>query len=277
MSKKRLGMASIEVNKKFTSEEEANRYAKNLVSAIRYICMKKADKGWFAQAMVVSSNLMKGVSLLEYQSNGKRGRPKKVLRINERMANVWYKGNYKTDWHLHILIVAKPIYAFRDAIKEYIDKNWGKIAILNDVSKSDTINFEILKVYKKDCNIKIADYFINQSSKVLFCDCNYGKEEKLKYSLKQYHNEYLKVDSAKKRLHHQHRIKPLTEEKFIQKLDKIERKFKIIENYFYNITKDEKDNEEREYMKKVQLSKMAENYNKVQNIHHKRILDNNPF
>jgi hypothetical protein len=235
MAKKKLGMASIEVNKKFASEEEANRYAKNLITAIRYICEKKADKGWFAQAMVVSSNLMKGVSLLEYERTGKIGRPPKVLRIDKRTANDWYKGNYKTDWHLHILIVEKPIYAFRDKIKAYIDKNWGKLLILNEEAV-DSIKFEVLKVYKKDCNIKMADYFINQSSKVLFCDCNYSNEEKLIYSLKQYHNEYLKSYSAKRRLYHQNIINPMSEEKFLQRLNKIENKFKMIEDYFYNIT-----------------------------------------
>lgn len=272
MSKKKLGIASIEVNKKFVSEEEANKYAKRLISYIRYVCKKNANRDWLAQAMVISSNLKKEVSLLEYKSNGKKGRPSKGLRINDRIANDWYKGEYTTDWHLHILIVAKPIYAFRDIIKDYIDKNWINIPTLSNELNDSNINlFGKKKVYKKNCDINIAQYFINQSSKVLFCNCNYGSEENLKYSLKQYHNEYLKKDSALIRLYKKHHLNPMSEERYFKELNKIECKFKDIENYYDEITKEERINEQKEYMNNVRLNKIAENYNKVQNIHRQRI------
>lgn len=277
MAKKKLGIANIEINKKFASGEEANRYAKRLISFIRYNCKKRASKGWLAQAMVVSSDLKKEVSQLRYINSGKRGRPKKELYIYERTANEWYKGNYKTDWHLHILLVSKPSYAFRNLIKDYIDNKWIKIPKVYEKEPFDINDIDKKKVYKKNCNIKMADYFINQGDKILFCDCNFSNEEKLKYSLKDYYREYLKVDGAKRKLYHQNIITPMSEEKFLQRLNKIESKFKMIENYFYNITIEEKIREEKEYMKKVQLSKIAENYNKVQNISRKKKDNNSIF
>lgn len=57
--KKILGFSSIEVNKKFASEEEAYRYAKKLKSFIDYKCKKNANKGWYTQAMIVVSNIKK--------------------------------------------------------------------------------------------------------------------------------------------------------------------------------------------------------------------------
>lgn len=79
MAKKKLGMASIEVNKKFKDREEAYKYAKRLNSFIRYISKKN---GWIAQSMIVSSNLKREVSHLKYVNSGKRGRPSKRLEID---------------------------------------------------------------------------------------------------------------------------------------------------------------------------------------------------
>lgn len=245
MAKKKLGMATIEVNKKFKDVVEAFRYAKRLNSFVRYVCKDNADKGWMAQSMIVVSNLKKDVSRLRYVNSGKRGRPRKRLDINERAAYGWYKGDYKTDYHLHILLVSKPSYAFRNVIKEYIDKNWFDIPNAYDKKRFGK------KVYKKNCNIKMADYFIAQSEEVLFCNCNCGEEEDLKYSLKEYYREYLKVDSGKRRLYAKHRKSPMPEDKYLKELDKIEGKFNAIEKYYYDITKDKDRKEAEVFMKKL--------------------------
>lgn len=248
MAKKKLGMASIEVNKKFKDANEAFKYAKRLNSFIRYTCRKNANKGWRAQSLIVVSNTKKDISQLKYDISGKRGRPRKRLDINEISAYRWYKGDYKTDYHLHILLVSKPSYAFRNVVKEYIDKNW--IDIPNAIEK---MPFDInnKKVYKKNCNIKIADYFISQSEEILFCNCNFGEEEKLEYSLKEYYREYLKVDSAKRRLYRKHRDNPMSEEKYSKALESIEYKFNKIEKDYLDITKEQDDKDNEQFMKKA--------------------------
>ncbi len=58
----------------------------------------------------------------------------------------------------------------------------------------------------------------------------------------------------------------MSEERYSMELEKIESQFKIIEDYFYSITKEQEEKEQKEYMEKVRLSKISENYNKVQNI-----------
>lgn len=268
MAKKTLGIGSIEVNKKFKDREEAYRYMKCLIEHIRYVCKKKANKGWLAQAMVVSSNLKSDVGKLKYDNRGKRGRPPKYIDISENIAYGLYKGDYNTDWHIHILLVSKPSYAFRNEIKKYIDKYWFDVP--NIYEKLDVKK----KVYKKNSNIKIADYFINQCSDVLFCNHNFGEEEKLKYSLKEYYREYLKMINAKKRLYAKHRESPMEEDKYLRLYDKIESKFNAIEKYLYDISKEQDKKNEIDYMKRVQLDKIKDNCNKVQDVSHRIILDN---
>jgi hypothetical protein len=247
MAKKKLGIATIEVNKKFKDVDEAFRYAKRLNSFVRYVCKNNANKGWMAQSMIVVSNMKKDVSRLRYEISGKRGRPKKRFDIDERIAYGWYKGDYRTDYHLHILLVSKPSYAFRNVIKEYIDKNWFDVPNIYDKKRFGK------KVYKKNCNIKMADYFIAQSEKILFCDGNFGEEEKLKYSLKEYYREYLKADSGKRRLYAKHRENPMSEDKYLKALEKIESKSEMIEKYYYDMTKEKDKKEAEAFMKKVQL------------------------
>jgi hypothetical protein len=271
MAKKKLGIASIEVNKKFKDCDEAFKYAKRLIEHIRYMCKKNADKGWMAQAMVVVSNMKKDVSRLRYENSGKRGRPIKRLEVDENIAYKWYKGDYMTDYHLHILLVSKPSYAFRNEIKDYIDKNWIEVPNAYEIESFD-INKK--KVYKKGCNIKIADYFIAQCEKVLFCDCSFGEEEKLKHSLKNYYSEYLKADSAKRRLYAKHRISPMPEDKYLKEYDKIESRFEAINKYYLGMTEEQDNKKAKEYMNIVQLDKIKDNYNKEQNIHHQRVWDN---
>jgi hypothetical protein len=127
MASKKLGVGVIEVNKKFKDRGEAYRYMKCLIEHIRYVCKKNANKGWLAQAMVVSSNLKSDVGKLKYDNRGKRGRSAKYIDISQNIAYGLYKGDYKTDWHIHILIVSKPSYAFRNEIKKYIDKSWFNV------------------------------------------------------------------------------------------------------------------------------------------------------
>ncbi len=264
MAKKKLGMTSIEVNKKFKNAEEAFKYAKRLNTFIRSVCKKNANEGWMAQSMIVVSNMKKDVSRLRYVNSGKRGRPSKRLEVDENIAYKWYKGDYMTDYHLHILLVSKPNYAFRDVIKDYIDKRWFK---KSDIEENESLNSNKKKVYKKDCNINLADYFIAQCEKALFCDCNFGEEEKLKYNLKNYYNESLKVDSQLRKLYANHRDNPMTEEKYLKKLDKIESKLQIIKSYYLDITREQDKLVAKEFMNKVQLEKIRENCNKEQDIY----------
>lgn len=261
MKNRQIGIGTIEINKKFKDLVEASRYAKRLREAIRYICNKNKYQ---ATVMTVVSNLKKDVSTLRYIHNGKRGRPKNELIINELIADKWYKGNYHTDWHIHILIVSKPGYALRNHIKDYIDKNWQDISKIYDKEDFNIRKFDKKKVYKKTCNIKIADYFIDQGAEIRFVSCNFSGEKDFDYSLKDYYKEYMKSYSNKMKLLKKHRKKPMSEEKYFKEIDKIESKFKHIEDYFYSITREQEEKEQREYMKKVQMFKIAENYNKLQ-------------
>lgn len=216
MAKKKLGMASIEIhNMNIETEEEAKNYAKRLKGFINYNCKKKK---WLAQAIIVISNTVGEVCSVRYANNGKRGRPSKELIINKGRDS-YYKGNYNRDWHIHILIVSYPSYAFREDIKAYIDKNWG-----NGIA------------YKENADINIADYFINQSIKVSFCNENYSDEEDLKYTLKQYYYEYLKRDSARRKLFKRNSQKEMTEDKYFRELEKIESKLKLVRDYYFSIT-----------------------------------------
>lgn len=252
MSKSKIGIGTVEAHKKFNSLEEASKYAKRLRHAIDYICKKK---GYQASVMTVVSNMKKGTSDLRYISSGKRGRPK-----NELVANPLYKGNCNTDWHIHILIVSNPSYMLRNLIKDYIDKNWGNIPSDKGNNSSEE------KAYKETCNIKISDYFIDQSSEIRFISCNYSGEKDFDYTLKDYYKEYMKFKNNKQRLTKKNIVKPMSEELYLKQLNKIESPFKDVEDYFYSITEKQDKKDQREYMKKIKLSKISSNCNKVQNI-----------
>lgn len=279
MAKSKLNLSTLDINKKFSSEEEAYLYAKRLKEFIRYTCYKNRSKDYLAQALICVSNLKKDVSNLQYINSGLKGRPKKQLIIYESIANNWYLGNYNTDWHIHILLVSKPSYAFREIIKKYIDKNWINVSNIKDKQDFDINKIKAKKVYKKNCNIKIADYFIQQSSKILFCNYNYGNSKNLDYTLKQYYYEYLKMDSAKRKLYKENANNNLAEDEYLKRYNKIESKFKLIENYFYDVTKEQKEKKEYEFMKQIKYSKIKDNYsdNKVQDIHRDRLWDNSLF
>jgi len=275
MSKRKIGIGTIDINKKFMSEEEASKYAKRLRQYINYICKKNKYQ---ASVITVVSNLKKGVSSLRYIHNGKKGRPRKEIVINDIVANNWYKGNYNTDWHIHVLIVSNPSYALRNCIKEYIDKNW------KDISESD--NYDKKKVYKKSCNIKIADYFINQSAEIRFLNCNYSGKDDFEYSLKDYYKEYMKLYDNRKKLYLRNKNNQLSEDIFLEKLDKIESKFRLIEKYFYDISREDDLIMQKKFMREVQLHKIAENYEKIKNknkvqkdfsIHRERMVEDTGF
>lgn len=277
MSKKKLGIGTIDINKKFKDKEEAMKYAKRLKQFIDDLCKRK---GWQASAIIGISRLKKEVSSIRYEVSGKRGRPKKIVNINNVMANGWYKGDYYVDWHLHIIIVSKPSYAARNAIKAYIDKNWKNIENEHIVKEFDLEDLGKKEVYKKKCNVKMADYFIWQSEEVKFCHCNYSGEEDLKYSLKQYYYEYLKMNSAKIKLIKEHKAKPMSDEKYLKRLEKIESKFIDIRDYFLELSKEDDEKMQKEFMEQVRFSKIAENYNKGQkdfSISRKRKEEDSPF
>ena len=277
MSKKKMSIGTIDINKKFKDQEEASRYAKRLREYIRYICKKY---NYQASVMTVISNTKSDVTSLRYVHNGKRGRPRKQLVVmNTYMANVWYKGNFNTDWHIHILIVSKPSYALRNHIKKYVDKNWINVANIREKKEFDISMLNKKKVYKKTCNIKIADYFINQSAEIRFMSCNYSDEHDFKYSLKDYYKEYMKFHYNYIKLHRKNKSLGITmsEEEFIKRYAKIESKFKMIENYFYNITKEDEEKARKDFLKEIKISKIMENYNKMQNVKCFRTADGSLF
>jgi len=277
MLNKKLGIGTIEINKKFKNEEEAFRYAKSLKEHISSMCKKNANKGWYAQAIIAISNVKKDVSYLRYINNGKIGRPKKELYIDENAVDKFYKGDYKTDWHLHVLLVSNPSYSFRDGIKDYIDKRWINISNVDEKELVKISKIYNKKVYKKFCNINIAKYFIDQCAKIVFCDFNFTNNEQLEYTLKEYYREYLKCRSGSTRLIREHIINPMSEENYLRRLKKIESKFKTIEEYFYDITKEQDEKIAENYKIRIRRNKIAKNYNKVQKINHNIILANSTF
>ena len=260
MSKSKLGMISFDINKKFKSKEEAYRYGKRLKEFIRYSCNKY---NWAAQALICISNIKGSSSYLYFEHNGKIGRPKKKRENFEIKINV--------DWHIHVLLVSKPSYAFWNKIKEYLDKNWfgGK--------RKDCINCNNKKVYKKSCNINIVEYYINQSEEILFCNYNCKDLIPKGYSLKDLYYANLKMHSSNKYYR-----------KYINRKDEIDNNYYKIKDFYWNITKEKNEKDKKAFMKCVQLRKIAENYekleignlkrdNNVQNVSYQRIFDETPF
>lgn len=141
-----------------------------------------------------------------------------------------------------------------------VDKNWSYIPSDKGNNSSEE------KSYKETCNIKISDYFIDQSSEIRFKSCNYNGGKDFDYTLKDYYKEYMKLKSNKQRLNKRNIVKPISEELYLKQLKKIEKPFKDVEDYFYSITEEQDKKEQKNYMKKVQLSKIRRNCNKVQNI-----------
>lgn len=76
-----------------------------------------------AQAMIVVSNTRSNSTQLKYVNGNPR------LIINDIIVDKMYHGDYKTDWHIHILIVSKPSVAFRNEIKNMLIKIGYKFQI----------------------------------------------------------------------------------------------------------------------------------------------------
>ena len=248
MAKSKLGMSSFDIDIKFKDKDEARRYAKRLIEKIRYICKKK---NWSATAMVCISNTEGNSTYVHYEHTGKVGRPKKVKEIHP------YKSNIEVDWHLHILLVSKPSYAFREEIKNYIDKNWYGGMKYKDF---DVTKLYDKKTYKKNTNIKKAEYFINQADEILFCNYNSNGIVPKGYSLKDLYNTYMKCKTALRYARSTGNEKRLA----------LEDKYRDIMNFYFNITKEQDKKMIDKFMKKVQLIKIQNNYdlreknNKVQ-------------
>lgn len=248
MAKSKLGMSSFDIDIKFKDKDEARRYAKRLIEKIRYICKKK---NWLATAMVCISNTEGNSTYVHYEHTGKVGRPKKVKEIHP------YKNNIEVDWHLHILLVSKPSYAFREEIKNYIDKNWYGGMKHKDF---DVTKLYDKKTYKKNTNIKKAEYFINQADEILFCNYNSNGIIPKGYSLKDLYNTYMKCKTALRY------AKSTGNEKRLA----LEDKYRDIMNFYFNITKEQDKKIVDKFMKEAQLIKIQDNYdlreknNKVQ-------------
>lgn len=262
MAKKRLGISTFDLNIKFESKEEAYRYAKRLIEFIRYTCKKNK---WLGQALICISNTKGSSSYVYYEHSGKVGRPKIV-----KEKYLGRENDVSVDWHIHILLVSQPVYAFRDKIKNYIDKNWDKC--------KDTIIYNNSRVYKKDSNIKKVEYFINQADKILFCNCDYTNKALIPngYSLKDLYNAYMNSRTALK----------YCRSTSIEKRLELEEKYNDIIKLYLELTKEQDKKMVDKFMKEMQLIKIAENYeriesnNKVQkdfSIRRERILEDTGF
>lgn len=245
MTKSKLGMSSFDIDIKFKDKEEAKRYAKRLIEKVRYICNKK---GWSASAMVCISNTMGNKTLAHYEHTGKVGRPRKVREVMLADKNQCID----TDWHLHILLVSKPSYAFREEIKKYIDKNWYAG---NRYKDFDVTKLYDKKTYKKNTNIKKAEYFINQAEEVLFC--TYNKNEVVipkGYTLKDLYNAYMNSKTALRYARTYGNEKRLA----------LEDKYREIANFYWNITKEQDSKMVDKFMKEVQQIKIQDNYDLIE-------------
>ena len=251
MSKSKLGISSFDLNMRFKDKDEAIKYTKRLKEFIRYTCKNKADKGWSAEAMICVSSNKGNSTIVYYEHNGKAGRPKKV--ISKYCSE---KGNIKVDWHLHILLVSKPMYAFRETIKKYIDKNWVDVKIGKESFDYGKIK-DKSKIYKKDTNINKAEYFIDQADEILFCNYNYTCEERIPkcYSLKDLYKAYMKARTA---LRYNRTIGN-------DKRLKLEDKYNKIKSFYWDLSKVQDKKVVDVFMKQVQLDKIASNYEIINN------------
>lgn len=241
MSKSKLGISSFDLNIQFNDRNEAYKYAKRLKEFIRYMCKKNAKNGWSAEAMICISNTKGNSSYVYYKHNGKVGRPNKVKEIHP-----FKEDSLEVNWHIHILLVSKPMYAFRNEIKRYIDKNWlgGK--------KENSC-----KTYKKNTNIKKAEYFIDQADDVLFCNYNYTNETiiPIGYSLKDLYNAYMNSRTAL--IYHR--------KTSLNKRLTLDDKYNNIVKFYLNLTKEQDNKMVEKFMKEMQLIKIAENYERIEN------------
>lgn len=248
MAKSKLGMSSFDIDIKFNDRDKAKRYAKKLIEFIRYTCKKRS---WSATAMVCISNTKGNSSYVCYEHTGKVGRPKKIKNFSPIEKNI---DRLKVDWHLHILLVSKPSYAFSNEIKKYIDKNWYKDKVNENTFDITKLNGK--KAYKKNTNIKKAEYFINQAEEILFCNYNYSDEVVIPkgYSLKDLYNAYMNSKTALRYAKSTGNDKRLA----------LEDKYNNIMNFYWNITREQDKKMVDKFMKDIRLTKIAENYERIE-------------
>lgn len=264
MSKKKLGISSFDIAKKFKDKDEARRYAKRLIEFIRYTCNN--NKSWSAEAMVVISNTRGNTNYTYYKHDGNVGRPKRVKEFSSYELK-YYNNDLTVDWHIHVLLVSKPMYAFRDKIKSYIDKNWT-----SSDNKSKDVGKE--KVYKKNCNIRKMEYFIVQAEDIFFCNFIDKKLVPNSYSLKDLYKAYMKYKTALRYNRTYGNEKRL----------KLEDDYYKIMNFYWKMTKVKDKKMVQDYMKKLRFSIITNNYdsqdNKVQenlSLHRKEIVEDSYF
>jgi len=268
MAKSKLGMSSFDIDIKFKDKEEARKYAKRVLEKIRCICKKK---NWSATAMVCISNTEGNKTLTYYEHSGKVGRPKKV-----KEAYLPYRNkDISTEWHLHIIMASKPYHSFRDELKAYFDKNW--------LGWKKNADIDITKLYgkgtyKKNTNIKKAEYFIKQAEETLFCTYNNNDEVVIPkgYTLKDLYNAYMNSKTALRYARSTGNEKRLA----------LENKYYDIANFYWNITKEQDKKMVDKFMKEVRLIKIQDNYdlreknNKVQknmSLRRRIVAEDSPF
>lgn len=263
MAKSKLGMSSFDIDIKFKNRDEAYKYAKRFIQKVNETCKKK---NWSATAMVCISNTEGNSTYVHYEHTGKVGRPRKVKEVHP------HKSNVEVGWHLHIIVASKPCYAFREELKKYFDKNWLGWKKVTDI--------DITKLYgkgtfKKNTNIKKAEYFMNQEDEALFCTCN-SKEEIVipkGHTLKDLHNAYINMMTARRY------AKTYGNEKRLS----LEEEYYKIADFYWNITKEQDKKMVDKFMKQAQLIKIQDNYdlreknNKVQGNYseRRRIMEEN--
>ena len=136
-----------------------------------------------------------------------------------------------------------PMYAFRDEIKNYIDNRWGVRIDKN--------------TYKKNTNIRKAEYFIDQADKLLFCNCNNTGEERIPkgYSLKDLYKAYMNMMTAKNY-------------NAIENIDKrleAEDKYYNILKFYWNLSKKEDKKMVDKFIEKVKKDKISAEYERLRN------------
>ena len=113
--------------------------------------------------------------------------------------------------------------------------------------------------YKKNTNIKKAEYFIDQAEDILFCNCMSNDVIPMGYHLKDLYRAYMKSRTALV-----HCGKYIKNENWQEK-EKIDNAYHKILSFYYRLSEKEDKKDETVFMKKKQLEKIADSYyNKVQ-------------
>ena len=163
----------------------------------------------------------------------------------------------------------------REELKAYFDKNW--------LGWKKNANFDITKLYgkgtyKKNTNIKKAEYFINQAEETLFCTYNSKDEVVIPkgYTLKDLHNAYMNSKTALRYARTYGNEKRLA----------LEEEYYKIADFYWNITKEQDKKMVDKFMKQAQLIKIQDNYdmreknNKVQenmSLRRRIVAEDSPF